>query len=237
VSDLASLIWGIVSGVIISTVVYLIVTFIPIKETARYKAIYYRRKLSKLIFDPAIKVCYTVKTQNLESKKIGLEDFVDGARKRLGQNGFSFKNEKGSTSVFNYILGTTEAEVALIPSYTHDKEGEGEPLVDYVQCDFKLTECKYRNLNGHLLDSIQMFRKLEVSLEDMVGKWIGESLTCEIKRLYEFVGVLQDLKMSSLTGKIGGQYPIELFEEKLVIYGTIETKMASMIKDIITYYF
>lgn len=235
--DVSSLLWGIVSGVVISTIVYFIVTFIPIKENARYKAIYYRRKISKIISNPKIKVCYTVKTENLENKKIKLDDFVNEARKKLPQNGFSLKGEQGSANIFNYILGTTEVEIFLIPSYIQEKEGDGELLIDYVQCDFKPTECKYCNFDGHLLDSIQIFRKLEMSLEDIVGKWIGESLTCEIKRLYEFVGVLQDLKMSSLTGRIGGQYSIELFEDKLVIYGTIETKMASMIKDIITYYF
>ena len=237
-SWLAEQIWGIFIGVIISLIVYCIVTFIPIKENARYKAIFYRRKISKLFWSPTIKVLYTVKTQNLEDKKMKLDDFTSKIRGELGQNNFTFKGEQGNASIFNYILGKTEVEITLTPSYFAEGEGEeGELIVDYLQGDFKLTECKYRNFNGHLLDLIQIFRKLEASLEEVVGKWVGESLTCDIKRLYEFVGVLKDLKMSSLRGKIGGQYEIEIFRNRLVVYGLIETTMTSMIKDIITYYY
>lgn len=238
ISLLAEQILGIITGVIGSLIVYMILTILPIKEDARYKAIFYRRKISKLFSNPTIKVSYTVKTQNLEDKKMKLGDFIPKIRQKLGQNNFTFKSERGKASIFNYILGKTEAEITLTPSYfAVGEEKEGELMVDYMQCDFKLIECKYRNFNGHLLDLIQIFRKLEISLEEVVGKWVGESLTCDIKRLYEYVGVLKDLKMSSLTGKIGGQYDIEIYKDRLIVYGLIETTMTSMIKDIITYYY
>jgi hypothetical protein len=235
VSWLVEQFWGIVLGVITALIVTFIVTFLPLKEDVRYKAIFYRRKLAKLIFNPAIKVCYTIKTGSIEDKNMRLSELVRDIREKLVQSNFKFKSEYGNASIFEFILGNTEVEIVITPSYIVDEEEE--PLVDYLQCDFKLTECKYRNFNGHLLDLIQVFRMLEVSLENITGKWTGESLTCEIKRLYEFVGVLKDLKMSSLTGTIGGKYTIELFENKLLVYGTIETKMTSIIKDIITYYF
>jgi len=237
VSWLAEQSWGIVTGVIISLIVYFIVTFLPIKEDIRYKAIFYRRKVSKLIFNPTIKVSHTIKTQNLENKKMKLDDFVNKVREKLIQNNFVFKSERGNTTIFNYTLGKTKVEIMLTPSYIVEEDDEKEPIVDYLQCEFRLIESKYRNFDGHLLDLLQIFRKLEASLEELVGKWVGESITCEVKRLYEFVGILKNLKMSSLVGKIGGQYEINLFENKLVVYGSIEAKMASMIKDIIAYYY
>lgn len=237
VSWLAEQSWGIVTGVIISLIVYFIVTFLPIKEDIRYKAIFYRRKVSKLIFNPTIKVSHTIKTQNLENKKMKLDDFVNKVREKLIQNNFVFKSERGNTTIFNYTLGKTKVEITLTPSYIVEEDDEKEPIVDYLQCEFRLIESKYRNFDGHLLDLLQIFRKLEASLEELVGKWVGESITCEVKRLYEFVGILKNLKMSSLVGKIGGQYEINLFENKLVVYGSIEAKMASMIKDIIAYYY
>lgn len=236
VSQIAEQILGIITGVIISFIVYCMVTFLPIKENARYKVIFYRKKLSKLIHNPTTKVSYTVKTGNLEKKDMKLDDSVREIREKLEQDNFNFKGDYGKASIFQLILGRTEVEIMITPSFITKGEEE-ELIIDYLQCDFKLIGCKYNNFAGHLLDLIQIFRKLEVSLEDRVGKWFGESLTCEIKRLYKFVGVLKDLNMSSLTGKIGGQYDIELFENKLVVYGTIETTMTSMIKDIITYYY
>ena len=239
VSIIVEQIRGIIIGIIISLTVYLIVTFIPIRENARYKAMFYRRKISKLIHNPKIEVGYTVKTKNLEDKEIREDNLTKQILENLEQDGFRFKGESGDSSVFQSILGRTEAEIMITPSYIpkENEENEEELIVDYLECDFKLMECKYNNFDGHLLDLIQIFRKLERNLENMVGNWTGESLTCEIKRLYEFVGVLKDLKMSSLTGKIGGQYSVELFENKLVVYGTIETGMTSMIRDIITYYY
>lgn len=237
VSFIAEQIRGIIVGVIISVIVYLIVTFIPIKENARYKAIFYRRKLSKFFSDPTIEVSYTVKTENLEDKEMRVDDLTKEILENIGQDSFEFKGERGNSRTFKSILGRTEFEVTITPSYVTRENEEEELIVDYLECDFKLIECKYRNFNGHLLDLIQLFRELERNLENIVGRWTGESLTCEIKRLYEFVGVLKDLKMSSLTGKIGGRYKIELFENKLVVYGTIETGMTSMIRDIIAYYY
>jgi hypothetical protein len=237
ITDLASLAWGIVVGVIVSLIVYVIVTLIPIQEKTRYKVIFYRRKLSKFVLNPAVKVSYSTKTQNLEEKGMLLEEFVRTIQQKLVQNKFVFKGTLGSTSNFQYIFGTTEIEIALTPSYVVRESETNGLVVDYLQCDFKLIDCRYRNFNGHLLDLIQTLRKLEMSLEDVVGRWLAGSLTCEIKRLYKFVGVLKDLKMSSLMGKIGGLYEIELFEKSLIVYGDVETKMSSMIKDIITYYY
>jgi hypothetical protein len=238
VTWLAEQFWGIFTGVIISLIVYFIVKLLPFEEDIRYKAIFYSRKILKILHDPKIKVVYVVKTQNLEEKKLKLDDAKKKILEELGRHGFIFKGELGNASIFNYILGKTEVEITLTPSYlVEGDEEKAELIVDYLQCGFRLTECRYRSFDGHLLDLIQIFRRLDTSLEDTVGKWIGESLTCDIKRLYEFVGVLKDLKMSSLSGKIGGQYQIELFENRLVVYGLIETTMTSMIKDIITYYY
>ncbi|MEM3573656.1 MAG: hypothetical protein QXJ62_05455 [Nitrososphaeria archaeon] len=232
--------WGIITGIIISLFVYFIVNFIPVREDIRYRAIFYRRKISKLILNPIIKVSYTVKTQNLEDKKLKLNDLLNVIKEKLARSrsDFTYIGEKGSACIFTSILGKTEVEITVTPSYIVKRnEGKEELIVDYLQCDFKLRECKYRNFEGHLLDMVQIFRRFEANIENVIGKWIGESLSCDIQRLYEFVGVLKDLKMSSLTGKIGGQYEIELYENKLVIYGSLETTMTSMIKDIITYYY
>jgi hypothetical protein len=184
-----------------------------------------------------VKVSYTVKTSNLEDKSMDLDTSKRTIDEKLVHDKFILKGERGDSTVFSFILGRTEVELTLTPSYMTEESEVDKLTVDYFQCDFKLMDCKYRNFEGHLLDLIQIFRKMESSLENIVGKWTGESLTCEIKRLYEFVGVLKDLKMSSLSGKIGGQYDIELDENKLAVYGTVETTMASMIKDIITYYY
>lgn len=232
--------WGIITGIIISLLVYFIVNFLPFGEDVRYKAIFYRRKISKLILNPTIRVSYTVKTKNLEDKKLNPNDLLSMIKKKLTgikNSNFIYIGEKGNASIFSCTLGKTEVEIILTPSYAVKQNDEEELLVDYLQCDFKIKECKYRNFDGHLLDLIQIFRKLEVNIEDIVGNWVGESLTCDIRRLYEFVGVLKNLKMSSLKGKIDGRYEIELYENKLVIYGSLETAMTSMIKDIITYYY
>jgi len=238
VSWFAGQLWGVFIGVIISLIVLFITNILPIGEDIRYKAIFYRRKIQKLIFNPTIKVFYTIKTQNQEEKKMKLDTFVKEVKEKLARNNFEFKSDRGNATIFKGILGKTEVEITLTPSYIFEGEEEERGfIVDYLQCDFKLIECKYNDFNGYLLNLIQIFRKLEASLEDVVGKWVGESLTCDIQRLYEFVGVLKNLKLSSLTGKIGGQYKVELFPDRMIVYGLIETTMTSMIKDIITYYY
>lgn len=236
ISWLAEQAWGIFTGVITALIVAFIVVYVPLKEKTQYKAKFYGRKFLRWIRNSPIKISYTVKSSNLEEKKFVLKDFVQIVKQKLAENNFKSKGEQGSTLLFSHILGKTEVEISLIPSYKHDEE-KNELMVNYLECDFKLIGTGYNNFNGHLLDLIQIFRKLELSLEDVVGKWKGESLTCEIKRLYNFVGVLKDLKMSSLKGKIGGQYEIEMFEKKLIVYGSIDTTMTGMLKDIITYYY
>jgi hypothetical protein len=236
VTLIAEQFWGIITGIIVSLTVYIIVTFIPIKEHARYKATFYRRKLSKWISNPPIKTSYVTKSGNLEEKELRVTDLMKSVKQKLCQNNFHFKGEKGTSIIFNYISGKTEIELTLTPSYQATEE-EGELIVDYLECNFKLIRNRYKDFNGHLLDLIQTFRRLDSSLKEVVGEWRGESLTCEIKRLYEFVGVLKDLKMSSLKGKMGGQYEIEMFEKHLIVYGEIETKMTELLKDVITYYY
>lgn len=227
---------GIITGVIIALIVTIIVVYLPLEEKTKYKAKFYLRKLYRWIRDSPIKVSYTVKSPNLEAKKFLLNNFVQNVKQKLSENNFTPKGEHGSSLMFNYILGKTEVEISLIPSYESDEQTE-ELIVNYLECSFKLIGVGYNNFNGHLLDLIQIFRKLESSLEEIVGKWRGESLTCEINRLYDFIGVLKDLKMSSLKGKIGGQYEIEMFQNSLVVYGSIDTTITDMLKDIITYYY
>lgn len=219
-------------------IVYFIVTFIPIKENTRYKATFYRRKISKFFANPRIEVSYTTKTEDLEDKNIRLDDFVSKIKEKMTQSNFAYQSDRGNASVFDYTLADTDVEIVLTPSYVFKgDEEEGELIVDHLQCDFRLKDCKYRNFKDHFLNLTQIFRKLEMTLEEEVGRWVGESLTCEVKRLYDFVGVLKDLEMSSLTGTMADRYKIELSKNRLVVYGTIETKMISMVKDIITYYF
>lgn len=227
--------WALITGIISSTIVYLIVTFIPIRETARYKATFYRRKLSKILKDPPIQTKYVVKSNNLEEKCFVRDDLVTDMKEKLCENGFTFEGQRGSTITFKYISGTSVMDISLSLSYQPDEDDE--LIVDYVECCFKPINIRYKNFDRFFVDILQAYIKLERSLRSFVDDWRGESLTCEIKRLYEFVGVLKDLNMSSLQGKIGGEYEIEIFENHLVVYGKIETKMGEMIKDIITFYY
>ena len=229
-------IWAILMGVIIGLIIDFIIKFIPIGENIRFKAVFYRRKLAKWIFNTPIRVSYTVKSSNLEGKGIYLSDFISQSRQRLIQNSFEFVGERGYSSIFKYIVGKTEMEITLTPSYFPQNENK-DLVISYVQCDFKLIECGYRKLEGHMLDLMRALIKLKDSLREIIGELTNDSLSCEIKRLYEFTGVLKDLKMSSLTGKICGLYKIDLSENKLVIYGPLDQELVSIIKDIIAYYY
>lgn len=229
---------GILAGIIISLIVYFLTNLLPVGEELRYKATFYRRRFSKFVLNPIIDVFYTVKTRNLAGQAIIVEDFISRTQENLTQDGFSFKGRRGNDLLFDTVLGKTQVDVKIALSYGFEgNEDEGDLRVQYAECDFKLVGCRYRSFDSHLLDLIQVFRQLEAKLEGQVGRWVGESLTCEVKRLYEFVGVLKELNMSSLEGKIDGQYQIELLQNKLVVYGGIEAKMTSMVKDIITYYY
>jgi hypothetical protein len=233
-------IWGIISGLIISIFKDVIVKVLPISDDLRFRITYNLRKFLKMIRNTSLEVVYTLKTQNLEDRRISREDFITQIKNELIQKGFKFVGTLGSSLILKDVSGETEMEVAFTPSFSEPEEifeKEEKILVSYVQADLRIRKCKYNRFDGHMVDLLQTVRKLEHSLEDYLGKWSAESLSCELRELYRFTGVLKGLDLSSLSGKVGGVYPIDLFDKKVIIYGSVNQPIISTLKKIITFYY
>jgi len=233
---LASQLWGIAIGVVTSLIVFMILNIFSIQENARFKLTYLGRYLVKRIRNPLIDVRYRAKSRNLEEKNFIIGSLMQDLKRRMTQNGFTWKSEHGNTIKFEGAIGGSKFELALSPSYITEENGSDELAVDYLECEYYIIKCKYNDFTSNLLDLVQIFRKLENCLMEIIGNWTGESLECEVNRMYEFTGVLKELEMSSLHGTISKKYKIELFEKKLLAYGNVESEMASALKKIITFY-
>lgn len=226
-----------IAGIITAVITDIIVKLLPIGENVRFRILFNWRKFTKWVHNVPIKVSYTIKTQNLENKSLDVESLIKTIEEKLHQNDFRLKGKLGNSLIFTRIFGRSEIQATLSPSYAIETEESEKLMVSYVQGDFEVIDCKYKRLNGNLLELIQVTHEVEKSLREILGDWIAESLSCEIKRLYEYTGVFSELKLSSLTGEIGGKYKVSLSENKLTVYGALEQTLISMIKDVIAFYY
>lgn len=224
-----------VVGVITGVITDIIVKLLPIGENVRFRILFNWRKFTKWARNVPIKVNYTIKTQNLENKNLDVESLMKTIEERLHRNSFRLKGKLGNSLILTRIFGRSEIQVTLSPSYI--TEMEEELTASYVQGDFEVINCGYKELKGHLLELLQVTHEVEKKLRDTLGDWVAESLSCEVKRLYEYTGLFSELKMSSLTGEIAGKYKVNLSQNKLTVYGALEQTLISMIKDVIAFYY
>jgi len=228
-----------IGGIISAILVDVIVKLLPISDDLRFRITYNLRKISKMIRNVPVRITYTIKTQSLESRKIPGEAFVNETKKRLLPNNFQFVGQSGASLTFKHFPGKTEVDITLIPSYFKSEisEKEEELFISRIQADLLITQFKYNQFEGHMVDLLQTVHTLGQCLRDIAGEWTAESLSCEIGRLYQFTGVLSELKLSSLQGKIQGEFIIDLSEKKVIIYGLINQTLLSILKKIITFYY
>lgn len=229
-----------IGGIITAVITDVIVKILPISDDLRFRITYNLKKMYKMIRNVNIKAAYTIKTQNLENKRISTEILANTIKTLLIQNDFQFIGESGGSLRFIYSYGKTDVDVLLSPSYFEFKETrekQAELLVSYVEANLQVRQLKYNQFDGNMLDLLQTHRKLETCLRDVVGEWISESLSLEIGRLYQFTGVLSDLKLSSLHGRIQEEHSIDLSEKRVTLYGPINQTLTSTLKKLITFYY
>lgn len=227
-----------IAGVLTAIITDIIVKLLPIGEDIRYRILFNWRKFTKWIHNVPIKVKYINKTPDLMNKNIDVESLTKKIEESLCQNDYKLKGRLGNSLTFSRIYGRSEITVTLSPSYVTKMEEEQEKLiVSYVQGDFEVVNCRYKEFSGNLLELLQVSYEIQKIMRDLLGDWIGESLSCEIKRLYEYTGVFSELKLSSLMGTIGGKYKVSLSQNKLTVYGKLEQTMISMVKDVIAFYY
>jgi len=236
-------IWDIVTGFLIGiatgVVVDIIVRLLPIGENLRYTLLFNWRKFTKWVHNVPIKVKYVNKTQNLESRKMDVETLVKNVEEVLYHNDFTLSGKLGNSVVATRLYGKSEIKVTLSPSYvTVPEEGDSETLiVSQIQGEYEITNCRYKDFTGNLIELLQVSFDLQKSMRDIAGDWFQDSLTCEISKLYEYTGVFSQLKLSSLSGKMAGKYSVTLSEKQMTVYGKLEQTLISMVKDVIAFYY
>jgi hypothetical protein len=236
VSSIISEILAFVLGLISTYVASIIAKLLPIPDDLRFKVSYESKKIWKWIRNVPVRVTYTFKSQRLE---ITREDFFETIKDRLIQNNFRYIDCSGDTIIFQYSIGETEAELRLTPSYSEIEEvlkEESELLISGIQADLLVDKCKYRQFDGHMLDIFRIKDQIQTSLRGILGDWTAESLSCELRHMYKFTGILSAFKLSSLSGKIGNQR-IDLSEKGLIVYGLVDQTLTSALKRIITFYY
>ena len=235
-SSIISEILAFVLGLISTYIASILTKLLPIPDDLRFKVSYESKKIWKWIRNVPVRATYTFKSQKLEIKR---EDFFETIKDRLIQNNFRYIDCSGDTIIFQYSIGKTKAELRLTPSYFDTEETlqeESELLISGIQADLTVDQCKYRRFDGHMLDIFRIKDQLQTSLRDILGEWSAESLSCELRNMYKFTGVLSGFRLSSLSGKIGNQR-IDLSEKGLIVYGLVDQALTSALKRIITFYY
>jgi hypothetical protein len=235
-------IWDIITGFLIgiatSVVVDIIVRLLPIGENLRYTLMFNWRKFTKWARNVPINVKYVNKTENLESRNINIETLMKNVEKVLGLNDFTLSGKLGNSIIATRLYGKSEIKLTLSPSYVTVPEEDSETLVvSDIQGEYEITNCRYKEFTGHLIELLQVSFDLQKSMREIVGDWSQDSLTCEISRLYEYTGVFSELKLSSLSGKMAGKYSLTLSEKQMTVYGKLEQALISMVKDVIAFYY
>ena len=223
---------GIVIGVISTIATFILVELFAGPEL-RFKIKYHKKRLSKIIRNPNIKTILTTKTDDLTDKNLDLNKIRETVKNELKNGGFEL--EYGGKDL-KFILGSGKTKIDAEVMFAI------EPMEEKViisGIDANLTaSCGYNKFNGYLLDLTAATERIEECLRRAIKdiKFERRSLTCELKNIYELTGVLSGLELSSLVAKIGNQYSIDLFEDKIVAYGNIDQNVASILKKIITVY-
>lgn len=234
--SIMSELWAFILGLFVSYISSILAKLLPIPDDLKFRLSYESKKILKWIRNVPIRITYTLKSQNLEIKR---EDFLERIKDRLIQNNFHYSDLIGDTIIFHFTMGKTEAELRLTPSYfdiQETPEVESELMISSIQADLLVDQCKYRQFDGHMVDLLQIKDQLQSILIDILGLWASESLSCELQKMYKFIGILSGFRLSTLTGKIGDQR-IDLSEKGLVIYGTVEQTLLDALKKIITFYY
>jgi len=224
----------IVGGIITEVIVQIICNLLPINPQLRFRLSYLRKRLGKWFRNEKIRIEHILKASITEEASYAEKALSDEICRRLISRGFECLDKRPGTLKFTYQISESLVGVSLNFGYK-DVEDEVQQ-VETVEAILSVT-CKYRSFEADIIDLLQVVRKLESALRDILYPWHGEAIRCSLRHLYRFTGVLSSFKMSHLWGMVEEKYKIDLFEGGLIIYAPLSKEIATILKRIITFYY
>jgi len=213
----------------------LIQRLMPIPEDVLFKFDLFRKDLYKKLRNVSIEMTYTLKSSSLKTNMYDWEDFLKKVKEVLIKNNVKYEGQRGNKHYFQFKTGMTEIKLDILPSFFEVKK-KGL-FLESIQVDFSPVNGKYNQFKDSIVDMLSSTKHLEKTLGSLVGNLTSESLRCGLKKVYRFTGILKGFKLSALTGKIDNKYQIDLSQNGVVVYGSIDSGLISELKKIIAFYY
>ena len=199
----------------------------------KYEFRYNLKSFSKWWYNGPIDVEINYKINQLS---INLNEYEQEIKTFLSRNSFEFLNQKGNDYSYAIEFGSLKPTIIFSPSY-EIKEYENEEMayVYSIEVREKL-KTGFRTFKDDINESDKLKQKMNDIFRDNYGELKHESAIFYLSDMYKMTGILKEINLSSLYGKLGDNR-VELFDNKIIVYGMILTKELIKIKRMITYYY
>lgn len=198
-----------------------------------YRIRYNIKSLWKWVINAPINIIYTLKTQELS---LCPEDYSEALITITKDNGYEYLSEAGTAKTYSTNYGEISPDIEFSISYEDvDDAFEGEVNIDYVQVQCKLTT-GFRSFRDDLYELEKFNQVLNKSFNDLFNELHNDSLTCLLGGMYKMTGILKEIELTSLFGKLG-DVKVDLYDDQIILYGVILRNEINKLKKIITYYY
>jgi len=200
----------------------------------KYEFRYNIKSLNKWWFNSPIDVLLNYKISKISIK---LEDYETEIKRFMKKNDFTFKNQKGNDYTYTYKFGSINPEITISPSYEikNNNDSMGEAYVYCIELRIKLNT-GFRSFKDDINESDKLKQKLNLIFKNKYNELGLDSTVFYLSDMYKLTGILKEINLNSLYGQLG-ENKVDLYDNKIVVYGMILTKELIKIKRIITYYY
>ena len=234
VANIFEFIVGCITGILTTIAVRVIYNLLPIDPWLRFKIGYRKRQAVKWLRNERIGLEYILKASIREEISDSEDVLSNEICSRLSSKGFKCVDKRQGILKFTYQISGSHIEACF--SFGYEDIEEDFQRISTIETVLSTT-CRYRSFEADMIDLLQVVRRLEDALRDLVCLWHGEAIRCALSHLYNFTGVLSGLKMTHLWGEIEGKYKVDLFEGGIIIYAPLSKEVAAILKRIITFYY
>lgn len=199
----------------------------------KYEFRYNLKSLSKWWYNSPIDVEINYKINGLS---ILLNEYETEIKNFLSKNSFEFLNQRGSDYSYSIEFGSIKPTLVFSPSYEISQyEEEQNVYVNSMEIMVKL-RTGFRDFKDDINESDKLKQQINNILKDTYGELKHDSSTFYLSSMYKMTGILKEINLNSLYGKLNDNR-VELFDNKIIVYGMILTKELIKIKRMITYYY
>ena len=229
-SQLLGFIIGIATTITLQVIYYLL----PIDPQLRFRISYGLRHLQKWLRNEKIEIKYTLKALIAKEVPADEDALSDKIWQRLMLSGFEVVDKR--RGALEFACRVPGAQIGVRIDFGYEETEEETQRVSTIEVVFSAT-CGYRSFEADMIDLLHVVRRLENALRNIIHPWHSEAISCTLRHLYRFTGVLSSFRMTHLYGEIEGKYKVDLFEGGIIVYAPLSSEIVGILKRIITFYY